>query len=378
MKKHLKLISTFITAFISIIFVSCGTSNVTISPNYENELLKIENKQKISAEVIKVKDNRKEQLSNTNIGIAQVGLFNKKVPYNIDEPVSEFVKKSITKMLSEHKDSLFLPINIIINKFLVYEETGAFSEIGYFESELVFIYPVSEDSFITINTYCNEQSSGLDVTDGLENLIYKGITNCTKIFLSEYADKKSLYFVGNDSESIFKINLDTLLTQGPIDSNIVNQTRPISDTNIGVSYSVGGNVKYGFQLLYQNYDSLSSNSGGGFGYTFLYYNVENESKYLEGSFVTFNYRYSLRYFANTTKNGFYFMGGLKLSFGTENIDYGTEKQTSFFIGPTLEEAIGISINNRVLLEFGFYQLIFFGSELLPNDIGYTVGLYFRI
>jgi hypothetical protein len=378
MKKYLQLVTTFIPIIISIIFVGCGTSNVTISPNYESELFKIENKPELSAEVIKVKDNRKEPLGNTNIGIAQVGLFNKKVPYNIDEPVSEFVKKSITKMLSEQKDSLFLPINIIINKFLIYEETGAFSESGNFESELVFIYPVSKDSFITINTFCSEQSSGLDVTDGLENLIYKGITTCTNKFLSGYTNNKSSYFVGNESESIFKTNPDTLLTLDSMDSNIVNQKKHNSDSNIGVSYCSGENVKYGFQLLYQNYDSLNSNLGGGFGYTFLYYQVENKTNYLEGSFVSFNYRFSLRYFVNHTKSGFYLMGGLKLSFGTENIDYGIEKQTSFFIGPTLEEAIGISINNRAMLEFGSYQLKFFGSDLLPYDIGFSVGLYFRI
>lgn len=378
MKREFELITIFIAVFISVIFISCGSSDVTISPNYESELLKVINKPNLDAKVIKVKDNRKEHFGKTNIGTAQVGLFNKKVPYNLDEPVSEFVKKSVTKLLAEQEDSVFLPIKIIINKFLIYEETGAFSEKGNFESELVFIYPFNKDSFVTVNTFCNEQSSGLDVTNGLENLIYKGISTCTNMFLSKYTDNLSQYFVNSDSDSVFKSTMDTLLAQNSVDSDSVNQTKYNSDTNIGASYSSGKNVKYGIQLLYQNYDSLNSNISGGFGYAFTFYKVENKSKYLEGSFVNFNYRYSLRYFLDRTKNGLYLLGGLKLSFGTENIDYGIKKETNFFFGPTLEEAIGISINNSVFLEFGSYQLKFFGSDLLPDDIGYLAGIYFHI
>ena len=94
--------------------------------------------------------------------------------------------------------------------------------------------------------------------------------------------------------------------------------------------------------------------------------------------MNFGYRYDLRYFLTSDKKGLYLSGGLRLAFGNEKINYGSNEETHFFFGPTLEEAIGVSINNKVLMELGAFQLKFWGSDLLPDDVGYSFGMYVRI
>ena len=378
MKNLYKLLQSFFgVTIISLIFAGCGSDKVLIAPKYESKLLKTQNRQELNAKVIKVNDNRGD--TSTTIGTAQVGLFNKEVPYMLGESVADFVKKSVTKILSDDKDTAFLPLNIIINKFNVHEETGTFSEMGYFESELVFVYPVGKDSLISVNTFCSEEeSSGMDVTNGLEYLIYKGMSSCTDMFLNKYHNRKSNYITTTTNDTLFEVvpasseNI-VVADTGHSVKYILN-----SENNLGASYNSGQNVKHGIQLFYQSYDSLNNNLWGGFGYTFSFFSIENKAKYLEGSFINFNYRYSLRYFPIINRYGLYFSGALKISFGSEAIDYSSHKETNFFIGPIMEESIGISIFNKVYLEAGAYQLKFFGSDLLPDDVGYSVGILFKI
>ena len=51
-----------------------------------------------------------------------------------------------------------------------------------------------------------------------------------------------------------------------------------------------------------------------------------------------------------------------------------ESKTSFFIGPVIEESIGIAIGRRVSVEIGSYQVALAGSDMLPTDIGLGIGL----
>ena len=356
--------------------IGCGAKNIVIQPNYESIDLKITESNSINAKVINVIDRRNEEPNNA--GTCQVGLMNKTVPYKLGEPVADFVKKSVTKLLSNQNDSIYLPLKISINYFFVSEHTGAFSENGYFDCDLTFVYPINSDSLKSFNASVREESSGMDVTDGLEKLMYQGISKCTDLFVANLNKIKPAYPVSTSDSVLFKNNTEhkTIITS--TDSVKKGKPRTSSNANIGAAYCSGNNVNYGVQLAYQNYDSLGSNLWGGFGYTLLYYDVENKSKFLEGSFVNFNYRYFLRYHLTSGNSGPYIGAGLKLTFGTETIEYYTKKETNFFVGPTLEEVLGISISNAVFLEVGSYQLKLFGSDLLPDDIGYTIGLYFRI
>ena len=65
-----------------------------------------------------------------------------------------------------------------------------------------------------------------------------------------------------------------------------------------------------------------------------------------------------------------------LTLGNEKIDYGYgNTKTKLFLGPTFEEKVGLSIADKLLIEAGAYQIKFFGSDMLPEDIGYTLGMY---
>lgn len=377
MKNNLSyLLSRLLILTFVIIFVGCGANNIIIKPNYESSEFKLTESASFNAKVVEVVDRRNEEPNNA--GTCQVGLMNKTVPYKLAEPVSDFVKKSISKLLLNNNDTTYLPLKININYFLVSEHTGAFSENGYFDCDLTFIYPVNNDTLKSFNTSIREESSGMDVTDGLEKLMYKGISKCTDNFLASIKGFKPEHNLSISDSVVIKRNSDNKTIIASTDSAKVSKQRNISYTNIGGAYCSGENVNYGVQLAYQNFDSLSTNLWGGFGYTMLYYDVENKSKFLEGAFFNFNYRYFLKYNLTSGSSGPYLGGGLRLSFGTETIDYYLKKETNFFFGPTLEEVFGISISKTVFLEVGSYQLKLFGSDLLPDDIGYTLGFYFRI
>lgn len=371
-----KLLILIIYSAVVFFATGCGSNNILIKPNYESADLKINEPNNLNLKVIEVIDRRNEEPNNA--GTCQVGLMNKTVPYKLTEPVSDFVKKSIAKLLSDNNDTTSFPLKVNINYFFVSEHTGAFSENGYFDCDLTFIYPISNDTLKSFNTSIREESSGMDVTDGLEKLMYTGISKCTDNFLASIKGFKPEHNLSISDSVVIKKNSDNKTIIASTDSAKVSKQRNISYTHIGGAYCSGENVNYGVQLAYQNFDSLSTNLWGGFGYTMLYYDVENKSKYLEGAFINFNYRYFLKYNLTSGSSGPYLGGGLKLSFGTETIDYYSKKETNFFIGPTLEEVLGISISNTVFLEVGAYQLKLFGSDLLPDDIGYTLGFYFRI
>ncbi|MGA8264833.1 MAG: hypothetical protein WB779_10360 [Ignavibacteriaceae bacterium] len=377
---------TFLVIIFSLFYIGCGSNQVLITPNYKSEELNLKARKDVNAKVIMVIDDRKEKAD--NLGIAQVGILNKKVPYNLDQPVSEFVRKSVTQMLSTKEDSLFLPLKIVIHKFMVWERTDMFSETGHFYCDLSFIYPMERDSFDYVDTQADELSSSLDVTNGLEELMYEGISKTTESFLEKYREKSSTYLASAVDSTIFGNNIEPVSADANITETIDTSSSQynyrkvvaqyVVDEYVGPTYSAGKNIKYGIQFLYQRFNKLGSHAGGGFGYLFLYYNVENPSKFLKGSFVNFGYRYDLRYFLSPGNKGLYLSGGMRLAFGNEKINYGSREETHFFFGPTLEEALGVSINNRILLELGAFQLKFWGSDMLPDDVGYSFGMYIRI
>ena len=359
-------------------FFGCGSSEVTIKPNYNSSIFKKDTLEN-AGRIIKTVDKRNNP-SDKNVGIAQVGMFNKKVPYNLSEPVSEFVEKAITNILNSNKvDSLFVPITIIVDSFKVQEKTTAFSETGYFDCSLRFIYPLSKDSMNVIKTNTSKSSSGMDVTNSLERLIYEGLEDCANQFSLKYNANKNIYFVSTDKVNEITIDSVTLSDNKiEIDSSKLSDRESVS--NFGLAYLSGNKIVDGFQLTYQMYANkkTSRQFQNGFGYSVSYYDIENQNAFLEGHFFCFTYRYSLRYSFSQSRKGIYFGGSLRLSFGTETIQYSSNNdKTNFFIGPTLEELMGVSIAEKVFLEAGLFQIKHFGSDLLPDDVSFSVGINFK-
>ena len=357
-----------------LLFTSCGTNQVIISPDYSNKSIQnLELKENIK--VIKVVDNRE---SNTSIGTAQVGLFNKEVPYQIDEELPDFVEQSINNMIIDNINATkILPIKVVIDEFMIYEKTGMFSEIGHFECNLDFIYPYADDSLIVINTSSHKEYSGMDVTNSLENLIYSGIAECVNDFVNQFVKKRSNYLVESKiSSRIFKYQTqDYLSNKDTVKSEVMESN---DNVNIGFSYSIGNDIDFGVQLLYQKYDSLSTNFYGGFGYSIQYIRLKDTYAFSDAFFLNYSFRYALRYYLLNQNNGLYFGGAFKLLFGSERISYLDGEDYNFFFGATFEEVIGYSINDNVMLELGSYQIKLFNSDLLSSDVGYSLGILIGI
>ena len=369
----------YLLIFSFTLFIGCGSSSVVINPDYNAKILNKKLKVSRQSKIIKVLDVRYK--SPKNAGSCQVGLFNKVVPYELSQPVSQFLKEAINNIIIQKSDdSLFTPITVTVDSFRVFESEGAFSEKGHFICKLTFFYPISEDSINSFSTSAIEHSSGMDVTSSLESLIYKGVYDCTEKFVSEY--NKHLPQISPSPKGNYHSKSDSLIAE-KIDIKISKprkHKKSVIIKNVGFAYLGGTNVASGLEFIYRFYKPFSNkNILGGFGYAGAFYKIVNNSNHLEGSFLSFNYLYSIKYFVNQSYKGFFLCGGLKVSFGNETINYtGGNKSTHFYIGPTLEESLGVSIANKINLEFGIYQIKHFGSVLLPDDFGFDFGLNFRI
>lgn len=370
--KAVLLSSFLIAAFLT----GCGPASMSINPNYNNPVLH-KDTLNASSKVIKVIDSRK--MKTNDIGFAQVGIANRKVPYYVDGSMEKFIENSINKMIGkETKDSVFVPITVVVDSFRVYEDMAPFAERGRFDCKLRFLYPYSADSIRTIVTKSNQEFlSAVDVTNSLEGLVYKGVAECTDQFSKAYNQNSVKYMVSSDK--VNEVRIDSTV----IARSITKEEKKDSVdaySILGFNYSSGSKIKTGIHVTYQTYAAGKKDRQllSGFGYTFSYYDVSNKDAMLEGRFAGFNYKYALRYFASPSRTGLYFGAAIKLAFGSETIQYLDKKETHYFIGPTLDEIVGVSIREKVFIEAGAFQIKHFGSDLLPSDIGVSTGISFRL
>jgi len=143
----------------------------------------------------------------------------------------------------------------------------------------------------------------------------------------------------------------------------------------GIASLNGKNIKTGFQVSYLKYNMKPGRHLiHGFGYCLSYYKVRN----VEGALGGLDLKYSPCLYLSNKQRGIYLSGGLILSFGPETIKHNDLYDSHFFIGPTIEENIGISISDVILLEAGLFQQKHFGSKILLSDTGYQMSVKIRI
>lgn len=144
--------------------------------------------------------------------------------------------------------------------------------------------------------------------------------------------------------------------------------------SVGINYFKGDIVETGFGIEYLVLrQSDNSKVETGFGLTFNYFDVLNTEKYLDGTFAGFNPKFVVHYFLDK-KNVFLLGGEVALAFGSETIE---DDETNFFIGPHFNEYIGILLDEKLLLKAGGFQLWYFGSDVLPDDLGFYLGANVR-
>jgi hypothetical protein len=203
--------------------------------------------------------------------------------------------------------------------------------------------------------------------------------DCAQNFVKNIDKSKSLYFTQKGSSELAK--LEESFTDSSLQELDRGKQLPVLDARTepplrGVifSYYAGDKIKAGFRGGYlQLSQSQTKKMHSGIIYSGTFYDVENKARNLKGTFLNFGadalFRYDLNRGASTPYLGF----AIALHFGTEKIDTGGSKKQKFIFGPTLEQVIGISINQKVFFQIGAFELRYFGSEVIPSDIGFTIG-----
>ncbi len=376
--KSLLTVLLSVCAWSSLILVGCGGNEVLLQPDYSRKEITEHRINNATIKVSKVIDNR--TIDARTIGTARVGMFNKTVPYRIAIPVDNFVRNVYDSLFLPSPQAPVIPVIVFIDTFEVKEAYSFFSERGEMQAKMIFGLPVSQDSLLYMHTRTLETvSSGIDVTDLLESLVYQGVVNCG-LQLYDTLRASRYQFVSYGVDSIPSI---PAVTRTSIPGQIVDlggrlpQAKEYSD--IGLSYMSGGKIKFGVNFFYNMLKQKdSSNSMYGAGYGIAIRNIRNEDEHVEGTGISFGGCFVLRQLLSEANTSPYIGFQGTLNFGNETIDYGTHKKSSFYFGPLLYESFGVSINKKAFIEAGVYQILLIGSTMLPNDIGFGISISFGI
>lgn len=373
--------STKILIVVLIVLITgCGGKEVLLKPEYSKKKFPADTSLTIPVQVAKVIDRRSSDPF--VIGTAQVGMFNKKVPYKTSVPLADFLRTSFDTLFKPQRFESPVSAVAYIDSFAVGEKMTLFSEKGFISSIIRFGVPVSGDSVVFITTRFDETaSSGMDVTDMLEPLVYRSVMESGKQFAAA-VKKLDVQTPSGDSS----VTSETMIAAAELSASpsqlieAVDTTKRATEySDLGFMYSQGDIVKTGVRVLYS---MLSQKDGSrmmyGFGYNIEFFSIENTDALLKGNMLTYGGTFILRGFLSDARTAPFFGFNANLILGSETIDYGTSKESSFFVGPMLRETFGISFNKKLYLEAGVYQILLFGSKLLPDDIGFTAGLSFGI
>ncbi len=382
-----RLFGFLLLTAISLCGTGCSSGPVLYKPDFDDVLAPNENLMRPHTRVYQVIDERKVEPHFA--GEVKSGLMNTRVPYRLTLPVSEFVRRMVDGLIDSTAEQVeFTPITIHIDQFEVYEKTHALTEYGYFDCRLRFIFPITADSFAVARLASRKSIQKTDVTGSLKNLINEGMRECTTEFIENYYDPCEKYLISR-SDSSKQANFQAVQEQiagtesspspAPFSKAPAANVEASTHANLGISYYKGGKVKRGITVSYNLYrQKKHSQLQPGVGYALTQYKIINRDNFLAGQFLNFGAWIGGRYYFSESGRGFYIEGNIKIAAGSENIDSGLNNDERFFVGPILEEKLGINIMNIFNIETGFFQLKLAGSRLLPDDTGYNLGIRFGL
>lgn len=178
-----------------ILFAGCGARQVLVVPDYGNPHYDQADLHRPDLVVVETADARGN--APNRVGTAQVGMFNNKVPYLLDEPVADFITRSVNTMVGAEPDALRMcPVTIRIDELSAGEHTGLFKEEGSARCRMHFSFPVDPESFRTVDVSTVRTGSSMaDVTGSLEDLLYESVADCTRQFLEQTWDPAPVRWV---------------------------------------------------------------------------------------------------------------------------------------------------------------------------------------
>ncbi|HEX9657942.1 MAG TPA: hypothetical protein VGB89_13625 [Bacteroidota bacterium] len=377
---------TLLLLFAAFVLIGCGSSSVVFDPDFNHPELRAARSKRDNVRIVKVTDGRSSPSS--RIGTARVGMFNRQVPYVMNGDLADVVRIMLdTLIVGRHDQGRFMPINVSVDMFEVGENTKIFSEEGYFACNMRFTFPVSPDSIGEQVVFVKQtDNSAIDVTHAIEPLIYKGMAECAHAFVEGTLSGENIAMMVS-SDSIESFGVQDSLYIASQNGGHTRQSKQVTvvggnqrkSNELAFHYIRGGKIETGVRAGYfMLSQSTNSNFPWGFGICLTYYDILNTQERVKGRFVSFGGRLVGKYYFSSASTAAYIGGGLELGGGSERIDYGTSTQTNFFFGPTVDEVIGFSIDRKVSVELGTFQIAHFGSKILPSDIGFVVGLSFGI
>lgn len=381
MRPHANRRSPFLACLVVVAAVlgGCGASQVSVTPNFNKATLQQPDVKRPHICFVKIEDRRAD--TSTRIGYAHVGMFNKTVPYYLEGRLTETVKRMLDTLVgSSCSGDQYVPVSVIIDTFEVGEQSGLFSEQAFGRFDLRFAYPISADSIGSFAISSRPTSSAPDATNSIEPLIYKGVAECARLFVEQALDRTPGVIPQTDSaRAAASVSAVTSPPRTPVTAPtqmIAGQKPGTGKSEIGVHYLSGGKITSGVRGTYAVLTERdSSNFRWGAGISLNYYDILNTSDGFEGTFLNFGTRLMAKYFLGK-RSPFYLSGAIGLVGGTESLDIGTSVEKSFFIGPHVEEVIGFTLNRTLFVEAGSFQLVYFGSKLIPSDIGLIAGVSF--
>lgn len=371
-----------------LLMTGCGGSEVLVRPDYRAKAFTAARVLHPAVTIGSVTDRRVSDPM--VIGSANVGMFNKNVPFRLTVPAAEFVRTAFDTFFVSSTVGDALRADVYIDTLSVGEYTTLFGEYGRVRIKVLFSVPVRSDSTVVIAArYDGNVRSGMDVTASLEPLLYAGVADCAAQFAAKITTmglhrlpERTAVDTGTASSAALPVM--TAAAPPPPDASTVidavdPRTLPKRYADVGVLYSTGGLVTGGVRIFYNELMKKdSSRSMTGFGYNLEVLPVNNTKDFITGTMVTYGgtivYRGLL---SDAATSGYVGLQGT-ITLGTESIKYLDGTRTSFFVGPVLRQTLGVSFNKKFYAEAGLYEILLLGSKMLPSDVGFTAGLSFGI
>ncbi|GAA4974403.1 hypothetical protein [Algibacter aquimarinus] len=177
--------------FKKVLFISfCLLSVFSFSQNRKPHVIKLlPNKdapvKAVDFYVSEVLDNR---IYKDNIGIAQKGIFNKKVLSVFSKPFEEEILNYLNSVFPQKSEKQ--SVTIRINQLLISENTGAFKETGKATINLDVLQKIDDDYFLLGSYSAYREKNSADVTGKHDDRIRSILSDCMQQFQFHFKFEK--------------------------------------------------------------------------------------------------------------------------------------------------------------------------------------------
>lgn len=302
-----------------------------------------------------VEDGRSDK---SQIGTAQIGLFNKRVSVHLSDGVEKQLLSYFNTLLPEAPEKT--PIWVRVNELSVNEKTSLMSENATATAVLSFYKITSNDTLKIHQVLGFIQKTGMDVTQFHEPNLRSVLLQCVEGFLKIDLDTIQLYQTPRFERAI-SVQKDSLMIAA---SKMQGETR---------SLLVGG-TGFGNHTRWYGGSYISYNPKEGawiwpFSYSLDIVDVNDPSREVKGTFTSFGF--SLIGLRRIKQYPVALMFSLGFPFGTESIKNDTSNKIKFIFGVQSYQALVFLPNKTGLfLAGGIYESAIMNSTVYPKDFGY--------